>query len=234
LLPSASPNDAQRRRLTLTFDNGPEAQVTPAVLDCLSRHGIKVAFFVLGRKAITPEGAVIVRRAIAEGHWIGNHTFNHSSPLGRLDRADALREFEQAEKALAWIQDMRGQARHLFRPPGSGMLGRHLLQPAIVEKLVAGSYTCVLWNSVPGDYRDPNGWLERASADCRSRPWTLVVLHDLPNGAMAHLDEFITSLKSEGVEFVQEFPPDCVPIVDGRIVLPLEPYVSGLDVTAAF
>ena len=104
------------------------------MLDCLARHGVKATFFVLGRKAITPEGSGIVRRAIAEGHWIGNHTFNHSTPLGRLDRVDALREFEQAEQTLAWIQDMPGQARHLFRPPGSGMLGHHLLQPAIVEK----------------------------------------------------------------------------------------------------
>lgn len=204
--------------------------MTPVVLDCLARHGIKVTFFVLGRKAVTPEGTAIISRAIAEGHWIGNHTFNHSSPLGRLDRADALREFEQAEKALAWIK----QARRLFRPPGSGILGRHLLQPVIVDKLTAGSYTCVLWNSVPGDYRDPNGWLGRALADSRSRAWTLVVLHDLPNGAMAHLDEFITSLKNEGVEFGQEFPPDCVPIVDGQVVLPLEPYVNGLDVRPAF
>jgi len=150
-----------------------------------------------------------------------------------MDRADALREFEQAEKALAWIQQTE-QPRRLFRPPGSGVLGRHLLHPAVVEKLIAGSYTCVLWNSVPGDYRDPDGWLERALADCRSRQWTLIVLHDLPNGAMAHLDEFITRLENEGVEFVQEFPPDCVPLVDGQVVLPLEPYVSGLDAKPAF
>ncbi len=104
----------------------------------------------------------------------------------------------------------------------------------MVEKLIAGLYTCVLWNSVPGDWHDPNGWLERALADCRSRPWTLVVLHDLPTGAMAHLDEFITRLESEGFRLVQEFPPDCVPIVDGRVVMPLEPYVSGLDVKRAF
>jgi hypothetical protein len=38
---------------------------------------------------------------------------------------------------------------------------------------------------------------DRALADCRSRPWTLVVLHDLPTGAMAHLDEFITRLKTK-------------------------------------
>jgi peptidoglycan-N-acetylglucosamine deacetylase len=199
--------------------------VTPSVLDCLARHRINTTFFVLGRKVVTPEGTAIARRAIAEGHWIGNHTFTHSASLGRLDREAALREFEQAEQALAWIK----QSRRLFRPPGSGQLGRHLLHPAVVEKLIAGSYTCVLWNSVPGDFRDPDGWLERALAGCRSRSWTLLVLHDLPNGAMAHLDEFITRLEREGFEFAQEFPPDCVPIADGRVVLPLEPYVSGLD-----
>ena len=200
------------------------------MLDCLTRHRIQTTFFVLGRKASTPEGAEIIRRAIAEGHWIGNHTFTHSSPLGRLDGAAALREFEQAERTLSWIE----QPHRLFRPPGSGQLGHHLLHPAVVEKLIAGSYTCVLWNSVPGDFRDPDGWLERALADCRSRPWTLVVLHDLPNGAMLHLDEFITRLENEGFDFTQEFPSDCVPIDDGKVVLPLEPYVSGLDAKPAF
>jgi peptidoglycan-N-acetylglucosamine deacetylase len=239
-LPSASPKDALRS-VTLTFDNGPEAQVTPAVLDCLALHRIQSTFFVLGRKASTPEGAALIRRAIAEGHWIGNHTFTHSAALGHLDRATALREFEQAEQALEWIQQVPGieHSRRLFRPPGSGQLGRHLLHPAVVERLIAGLYTCVLWNSVPGDWHDPDGWLERALADCRSRPWTLLVLHDLPTGAMAHLEEFITNLENEGFDFTQEFAPDCVPIVDGQVVLPLEPYVSGayvsgLDAQRAF
>jgi peptidoglycan/xylan/chitin deacetylase (PgdA/CDA1 family) len=222
-------------KVTLTFDNGPEAQATPGVLDCLARHKVRATFFVMGRKSGTDEGRTIIRRAIAEGHWIGNHTFTHSVALGHLDRAAALREFEQAEQALAWVDPNWIEApRRLFRPPGSGQVGRHLLHPAVVEKLIAGLYTCVLWNSVPGDWHDPNGWLERAVADCRSRPWSLVVLHDLPTGAMAHLDEFITRLENEGFGLVQEFPPDCLPIVDGRVVLPLEPYVSGLDVKRAF
>ncbi|HTC36269.1 MAG TPA: polysaccharide deacetylase family protein [Bryobacteraceae bacterium] len=207
-------------KVTLTFDNGPEAQVTPGVLDLLARYHIRATFFVMGRKAVTKEGRELIGRAIDEGHWIGNHTYTHAAALGRLDRATALREFEQAEQALAWIE----QPRRLFRPPGSGELGRHLLQPAIVDRLVAGSYTCVLWNSVPGDYRDPDGWLERAMADCRSRSWTLMALHDIPNGAMAHLDEFLARLKGGGFELTQEFPPDCLPIVEGKVILPLEPY----------
>ena len=211
------------RRVTLTFDNGPEPQVTPAVLDCLARHHAKATFFVMGRKAITSEGSALVRRASAEGHWIGNHTFSHSTPLGRLDGAAALHEFERAEQALAWLQ----QPQKLFRPPGSGVLGKHLLHPAIVEKLKAGAYTCVLWNSVPGDWRDPDGWLERAVSDCQSRAWTLLVLHDIPTGAMAHLEQFLARLHTTGVELTQEFPPDCVPIVDGNVVLPLDAYVNG-------
>jgi peptidoglycan/xylan/chitin deacetylase (PgdA/CDA1 family) len=210
-------------KVTLTFDNGPEPAVTPIVLECLARHNIKATFFVLGRKAMTSEGTDLVRQAAAAGHWIGNHTFTHTAPLGRLDPESALREFEQAEQALAWL----AQPHRLFRPPGSGQLGKHLLQPVIVEKLQTGGYTCVLWNSVPGDYRDPDGWLERALSDYQSRDWTLMALHDKPNGAMAHLETFITRMKAAGVEFTQEFPPACVPILDGKVVLPLDPYMNG-------
>lgn len=211
-------------RVTLTFDNGPEPLVTPHVLDCLASHNVKATFFVLGRKVVDPARALIARRAIAEGHRVGNHTFSHSTPLGNLTREAALDEFERTEQALAsFIQTHR-----LFRPyGGSGSMGPHLLHPAIVEKLVAGRYTCVLWNSVPGDWRYPDDWVARAIEDCRSRPWSLMVLHDLPTGAMAHLDTFIRQLLAEGVELTSEYPPDCVPVVDGRIVLPIEQYVQG-------
>jgi peptidoglycan/xylan/chitin deacetylase (PgdA/CDA1 family) len=211
-------------KITLTFDNGPESEVTPLVLDCLARHGVRTTFFVMGRKADSDQGRALVRRAMDEGHWIGNHTYSHAAALGRVSPEVALREFERAEQILSWIE----QPRRLFRPPGSGKLGPHLLQPVIVDKLVAGSYTCVLWNSVPGDYRDPEGWLARAVADVRTRRWTLMALHDLPNGAMAHLEMFLSGLKNEGFELVQDFPPECVPIMDGKIVLPLEPYVRAV------
>ena len=177
----------------------------------------------MGRKASMPRGPELIRRATIEGHWIGNHTFSHFTPLGQLNPTDAVREFEQAEQVLSWIQ----RPEKLFRPPGSGQLGKHLLNPAVVEKLKLGNYTCVLWNSVPGDWRDPDGWLDRALADCRSRDWTLVVLHDIPSGAMAHLEEFVSSLETEGFQFTQEFPPDCLPIVRGKVILPLDPYMNG-------
>ena len=53
-----------------------------------------------------------------------------------------------------------------------------------------------------------------------------MALHDLPNGAMAHLDEFLAGLNGEGFDLTQKFPSDCVPIVEGKVVLPLDPYVT--------
>lgn len=210
-------------QVTLTFDNGPDPQATPLVLDCLARHDVKSTFFVLGQKVSTPAGLELARRASGEGHWIGNHTWSHAGRLGEGTREAALQEFERTEQALSWVVDQRVP---LFRPRGgAGRLGKGLLHPAVVERLTQGGYTCVLWNSVPGDFRDPDGWMDRALADCRTREWSLVVLHDIPNGAMLHLDSFLRKLLDEGHQLTQEFPPDCTPIVRGEILQPLDGFL---------
>ena len=209
--------------VTLSFDNGPEPEVTPGVLDTLAKHAVKASFFVMGRKVSTPKGLALAMRAHAEGHWIGNHTYTHTKPLGELDRAAALHEFEQAEESLAWLK----QTPRLFRPYGrAGKLGRHLLHPAVVDRLVAGRYSCVLWNCVPQDWRDPEGWVTTALQACKTTEWSLVVLHDQPSGAMKHLDRFLRALKDAAVPIVQEFPADCVPIQEGRIVGSMESFME--------
>ena len=209
--------------VTLSFDNGPEPDVTPGVLDTLAKHSVKASFFVMGRKAVTAEGKALVTRASAEGHWVGNHTYSHTQPLGELDRAAALREFERAEESLAWLD----QRPRLFRPYGrEGNLGKHLLHPAVVERLLAGRYSTVLWNCVVQDWRDPGGWMARALRQFKSRDWSLLVLHDQAGGAMKHLDGFLTALKESNLPIVQEYPDDCVPIREGRIVGPIEAWTS--------
>jgi peptidoglycan/xylan/chitin deacetylase (PgdA/CDA1 family) len=215
--------------VTLSFDNGPEPEVTPHVLDTLAKHSVKASFFVMGRKAVTAEGRALIARASAEGHWIGNHTYSHTQPLGELDRATALREFERAEESLAWLD----QRPRLFRPYGrAGKLGRHLLHPAVVERLVSGRYSTVLWNCVPRDWLDPDEWVTTALRQCKSKDWGLVVLHDQPSGAMKHLDRFLTALKESNASIVQEYPDDCVPIREGRIIGPIESFTSGTWTTA--
>ena len=209
--------------VTLSFDNGPEPEVTPYVLETLAKHSVKASFFVMGRKVVTAEGRALTMRASAEGHWIGNHTYSHTRPLGELDRAAALREFERAEESLAWLD----QSPRLFRPYGrAGALGQHLFHSAVVERLVSGGFSTVLWNCVPEDWRDPEGWVTTALRQCESRDWSLLVLHDQPGAVMKHLDRFLTALKESGVPIVQEYPDDCVPIRKGRIVGPIEAWTS--------
>jgi hypothetical protein len=84
----------------------------------------------------------------------------------------------------------------------------------------------VLWNSVPYDWKDPGGWVDRCLADVTTRDWSLVVLHDLPTGAMNHLPQLLTGLDSAGADIVQDLPSNCVPIRDGRIVQPLDHLVA--------
>lgn len=208
-------------QVTLTFDNGPDPQATPQVLDCLARHGVKSTFFVLGQHVSTSVGLDLARRASREGHWIGNHTWTHKGRLGEMTREAALQEFDRTQQALAWVD----QPARLFRPRGGGgRLGKGLLHPAVAEKLIAGGFTCVLWTSVPGDFRDPDGWMDRALADCRSRDWSLVVLHDIPNGAVRNLESFLRKLRDEGHQFTQEFPADCTPILNGRVLQSLDEF----------
>jgi hypothetical protein len=132
-------------------------------------------------------------------------------------------EIERTQRLIGEL----AHPRRFFRPAANGgRLDRNLLSRAAVDFLTAGAYTCVLWNSVPGDWMEPAKWAERALADCRAQDWSVVVLHDLPTGAMDHLDGFIERLIGEGFEFTQDFPPSCLPIIEGRPAMALDPYVA--------
>jgi peptidoglycan/xylan/chitin deacetylase (PgdA/CDA1 family) len=200
--------------VTLTFDNGPEPGVTPGVLDVLRKRGLSATFFVLGHKLADPACRALAERAHAEGHWIGNHTWSHARPLG-----ECAGDPGHAEAEIARTEALIGSLAHpdrLFRPfGGGGRIGPHLLSPEARDHLVRQGATLVLWSAIPGDWHDPDGWVERALAQCVAEPWALLVLHDLPTGAMRHLDRFLGQLADRGVRFRQDFPAACVPMRRG-------------------
>ena len=210
--------------VTLTFDNGPEPSVTPHVLEVLERERILATFFVLGAKLVDPARRRLAEQAHAAGHWIGNHTMTHGTPLGKLTEAGAARrEILGTQKLLGKL----GHPDRLFRPfGGGGALGPHLLNQEAADVLQQEKMTCVLWNAIPRDFENPDGWTDLALEQCLAQPWTLLVLHDLPNGAMKHLESFIESLRDKGASFRQAFPPECMPIRGGATIGKIAPYLS--------
>lgn len=212
-------------RVTLSFDNGPDPDVTPRVLEVLARREVRSSFFVLGRALCDPRRRALAERAHAEGHWIGNHTFHHARPFGRRGDAGA------AECEVGATQRLIGRLAHPdrpFRPFGSGgKLDRQLLSRALVEYLVRGRYSCVLWNAVPRDWEQPRSWVETALAQVREHAWTLLVVHDVLAGNARQVDRLLGALADAGHEIAQEFPPDCVPIRRGEVVGSLDGYLPG-------
>lgn len=213
--------------VTLTFDNGPDPAVSPRVMDVLAERGIATTFFVLGQNIADPEKRAIAERAASDGHWIGNHTFSHSGPIGLDPSLDA------PQREIGRTQELIGDLAHvarLFRPcGGGGKLNADLFRPRDQAFLIEGGYSCVLWNVVPGDWNDPDGWVERALDAIAAEAWPLVVLHDIPGACIDRLPDFLDRLASLDVGFRQDFPPDCVPLRLGEIALPdvIEPLVSA-------
>ena len=213
-----------RRKVTLTFDNGPDpGGTTSFVLEELARRRILATFFVVGGRLSRPGASDLAHRAHAEGHWIGSHTLTHREQFGDVDDASF------AEREIGETQALIGDLAHpdrFFRPNGGGgVISNRLLSPSAVSYLVGGGYTCVLWTSVPRDWEADAAWVDRCLADIEAQDWTVVVAHDVPSGGMAYLPALLDRIEAIDAEIVQEFAPACVPIRRGVIGSDLSPLV---------
>ena len=104
--------DSMQRVVSLTFDDGPDEQMTPLVLDVLKQYNIKATFFLVGSKVDNNHD--IVRRIVADGHIVANHTYSHSG-LFPLSCEKMVKQ--ELERCNAAIKKSVGLSPRLFRPP---------------------------------------------------------------------------------------------------------------------
>jgi peptidoglycan/xylan/chitin deacetylase (PgdA/CDA1 family) len=158
---------ATGRGAALTFDDGPHAQGTPAVLETLAERGARATFFLVGEQVLrTPE---IAAEIVAGGHTIGLHCHRHRNLL-RLAPAQVR---EDVTRAQATIEDATGVSPGLYRPP-YGILNASALRLA----RRAGRRT-LLWSHWGRDWREratPDSILASITADLAEG--SVLLLHD--------------------------------------------------------
>lgn len=175
----------QRGEVALTFDDGPDPEVTPRVLDQLDAYGATASFFLIGQRAA--RHPALVRETIRRGHSAENHTDRHLGTFAALPFGTMRREVAAAQEAIA---EAAGEAPRFFRPPAG------LRSPLLDPILAASGLGQVAWTRRGFDTvrRDPAAVARRlgrglAAGDilllhdgnaARARDGTPVVLEALP------------------------------------------------------
>jgi peptidoglycan/xylan/chitin deacetylase (PgdA/CDA1 family) len=165
------------RQVALTFDDGPDPNVTLDILDVLREHDLKATFFVLGHKvARNPE---VLRRIVQEGHTLGNHTYDHANlaHLSVRQMHDEMQSTQEAvDRALGYHYPMT-----LMRPPyGAPYLSdRHVL-PLFQRVMEEQRAYPVMWTVDSRDW-ELNGQAGSIAENVRtttSKKGGVVLLHD--------------------------------------------------------
>lgn len=149
--------------LALSFDDGPHGDVTPRILDILSREQVRATFFLVGERIAGREP--IVRRMHGEGHEIGNHSWNHAD-FSKLSPADIEMQLRLSQQAIARAGV---PAPRLFRPPYGAT------NPMVVSHI---NLPIVRWNIDPEDWRHKDPVSIQQNILAQARPGGVILLHD--------------------------------------------------------
>lgn len=150
----------------LTFDDGPDPEFTPRILDILERLETRATFMVMAHNAI--RHPLLLRRIIAAGHEVGSHGWNHLN-LAEIGAAEAEREIEAGTRR---IEDLTEGPIRVFRPP----YGR--FSEAAVKLLARGRRDLVVWSVTRGElaWNDPARVTSHVVAS--TGPGDIIDLHD--------------------------------------------------------
>lgn len=137
----------KRGHLDLTFDDGPNPETTPQILEILNKNNKIATFFIVGEKAL--ENPEIVKGAYNKGHKIGIHCYNHTHPLfwGPLKTKKDMEKSLEVFKKLEIIPSY-------YRPPHG------FVNLSMIYLLNSWKLPLKLWTNIPGDWKDNKDWEE--------------------------------------------------------------------------
>jgi peptidoglycan/xylan/chitin deacetylase (PgdA/CDA1 family) len=186
--------DRSRRRIALTFDDGPDPAWTPRILDVLAARDVRATFFVIGERAAkSPE---LIRAMKSAGHEVGNHSWSHPS----LWLCAPPRTADEIARTHELLTELTGETPRYFRPPWG------MVNAPMFSALRRHGLRCVFWSIQPEGRRPVAAATQIARVVARARPGAIVDLHDAEGtpSAPARLHQalpaMIDGLRREGYE----------------------------------
>lgn len=179
----------EKPQIALTFDDGPNAQFTPELLDGLKERGVKVTFFLIGKNIEKDNNREIVKRMYEEGHVLGNHTYNHVD-ITKLSDEEAYQELKQTNDL---VREILGVDLEYMRPPFG------VWQKELEKKL---HVLPVLWTVDPLDWTSENTdeIVHNVVTDVEEND--IILMHDCYDSSVKAALRIIDLLQAEGYEFV--------------------------------
>ncbi len=187
--------DVSRRRVALTFDDGPDNQSTPELLDLLRAERVPVTFFCIGRNVTAqPE---LTARIVREGHLLANHTYSHSNATNFFGVEKLVEEMTRTQSA---IRDAAGVTPAFFRPP----MG--LSNPRVFKAATAVGLRVIGWTARGFDTQcsTPHRIVRRILRGVE--PGAIILLHDgkIPaDRLLATVKLLLAKLRERGYECVR-------------------------------
>jgi peptidoglycan/xylan/chitin deacetylase (PgdA/CDA1 family) len=177
--------------IAMTFDDGPSPETTPRLLDILKQRNIKATFFMIGQNA--ERNPTIVKRILAEGHEIGNHSWTHP----QLSKLSDDRVTEEINKTQNAIKDASGYTPVLIRPPYGAITAR---QKQWIEKQFGLSV--IIWSVDPFDWKRPGASVIEQRILAGARPGAIVLSHDIHKQTVDAMPATLDALAEKGFKFV--------------------------------
>jgi peptidoglycan/xylan/chitin deacetylase (PgdA/CDA1 family) len=177
--------------IAMTFDDGPSAENTPRLLEILKQRNIKATFFLIGQNvAANPD---IVRRILAEGHEVGNHSWTHPQ-LSKLSDDRVTAEITKTQDA---IKDASGYSPTLLRPPYGAITPRQ-------REWIANQFglNIILWSVDPFDWKRPGASVITQRILSQVRPGAIILSHDIHKQTVDAMPATLDALIAKGYKFV--------------------------------
>ena len=177
--------------IAITFDDGPHPQNTPRLLDMLAARNIKATFYVIGRSVDLHPG--VLRRTVAEGHEIGNHSHTHRL-LSKLSDSEVRQEMQRCQDAVGRAAGVRMRT---MRPPYGGLLQN---QRQLVHSEFG--YPTILWSVDPLDWKRPGPSVVTSRILTGTNAGGIVLAHDLHSQTVDAMPATFDGLLRKGFKFV--------------------------------